>query len=625
MTAIRTYINKILETEFVGRPLRKLSWLGVKISAKIATRFHSAYVSLPYVKKIDELLQPSRIKYLEKYYAHLQAVVSEFPHQPKISILIPVYKVDPSYFWECLQSVAIQYYKNWEICIVDDCSRDPRINLVIDEFKARFPNQIKFSANEKNSHISITSNNCLKLASGDYVGLLDHDDRLYPNALAEMVRYINFKGLPDILYSDERTIDEYGNKLNQAYRKPSWSPFMHLCMNYTTHFSVYRRSLIEKIGGFRAGFEGSQDHDLMLRAVESSEKPVVHVPFCLYQWRAHALSTAASMDSKPYAAIAGEKAVREALERRNRPATVTYEPVTHHYRLDFKLPENLPLVSIIIPNKNAYNLIKNCIESIYQKTLYSNFEIIVIDNGTTEKEVLDLYKAYSQKSNFRSFVESSYFNFAKMTNHGVAQAKGEYVLLLNNDTSVIDPNWIEELLKVGQFPEVGAVGAKLLFPDGSIQHAGILLTGQRIAEHPGIGLPEKHTLYCNVMNTLHESAAVSAACLLIKKDKYLTVGGLDERFTPNGYGDVDFCLRLSQNGYTQLFTPYAKLYHHESPTRGESIEYFERFYLMQEYGDKIFNDPYLNPNIARGNTYETDHAYEKLDLNAKEFKFFLSK
>ena len=620
----KSFLRVLLETEILGRLSRKFSWIGMKVFAKIAGRFHHIHSNLPYVKKIDRVLRPKRLQSLTKYYNHLGHVVNEMPYQPKISILIPVYKVMPSYFWECLQSVAIQVYKNWELCIVDDCSNDPAINKIVEEFQARFPGQVHFLTNEVNSHISITSNNCLKLARGEYIGLLDHDDRLYPNSLSEVVRYINFKEKPDILYSDERTIDEHGNKLNDSYRKPDWSPFMHLCMNYTTHFSVYKRELIVNIGGFRKGFEGSQDHDLMLRAVEASSKPVVHIPFCLYQWRAHPLSTAASMSSKPYAAIAGEKAVTEALARRGRPAVVNYEPFTHHYRLDFALPSPLPLISIVIPNKNSFELLQHCLEAVFQKSTYPHIEVIVIDNGSTDERVLALYKEYEAKNkNFISFVEHAYFNFGKMVNQGVSRSHGDYVLLLNNDTSVIEPSWIEEMLKVAQFPEIAAVGAKLLYPNGTVQHAGILLTGQRIAEHPGIGLPEAHALYCNVMNTLHESSAISAACMLIRKDKYLEVGGFDEKYLPNGYGDVEFCLKLSRKGYSHLFTPYARLYHHESPSRGGTVEYFERFYLMQEYGREVFNDPFLNPNIARGNTYDVDHGYEGLDLTAPEFQYFL--
>lgn len=617
-------LHGLLETEAIGRASRKLTWILMKIFAKLSGKFHEMHIRLPYVKKVTSQLTDRRVLLLNKYYSHLSNLLTDLPFQPKISVLIPVYKVDPHYFDECLGSVAQQVYKNWELCIVDDCSNDPRINEVVTKYQKAFPGQIHFATNEQNSHISITSNNCLKLATGEYIALLDHDDRFYPNSLGEMVRQINYHAQPDILYSDERTIDEAGNKRHDPYRKPSWSPFMHLCMNYTTHLSVYNTGLIRKIGGFRKGFEGSQDHDLMLRAVEGSDKPVVHVPFCLYQWRAHPLSTAASVSSKPYAAIAGEKAVSEALERRGRKADVTYEPLTHHYRLKFQLPTPLPLVSIVIPSKNALQYIQPCIDSIFSKSTYKNIEVIVVDNGSTAPEVLDFYRSASAKhGNFRVVDHPHYFNFGKMINTGARKAKGSYILALNNDTAVIEPSWIEEMLQLAQFEEIGAVGCKLLFQDTTIQHAGILLTGPRLAEHAGIQLPDDHTLYCNVLNTIHEVSAVTAACMLVSKEKYDRVGGFDENFSPNGYGDVEFCLRLNRTGLTNIYTPYARLFHYESPTRGASIEYFERFNLMTRYGDLIMNDPYLNPNLCRGPRFDIDFGQEQLDLNAQEFDYFL--
>ena len=624
MSVNNSFLRVLFETEVLGRLSRKVVWLALQVSNRISGRLHHAFRRLPYVHKYNLILRKQRIELLTKYYRHLSEVLQEFPEQPQISVLIPVYKVKTDYFRECLQSVANQIYDNWEMCIVDDCSNDAAIDQVVKDFQQRYPGRVKYSKNEKNSHISITSNNCLALASGEYVALLDHDDRLYPNSLAEVVRYINVKQKPDILYSDERTVDESGEMRHDAFRKPDFSPFMHLCMNYTTHLSVYRTELLRQIGGFRKGFEGSQDHDLMLRAVEGSRKPVVHIPFCLYQWRAHPESTAASISSKPYAAIAGEKAVSEALERRGRPAQVVYEPDTHHYRLSFKILEGNPLVSIIIPNKDSLKLLEACLRSVYEKSTYRNFEILIVDNGSVDPSVLVYYKELKEKhSNINVILEKHYFNFGKMVNRGVREAKGTYVVLLNNDTEVVDANWIEEMLGLAQFPEIGAVGSKLLYPDRTIQHAGILLTGRRIAEHKGIQLPEKHTLYCNIMNTIHECSAVSAACLMIRKEKYEAVGGFDEVCMPNGYGDVDFCLKLSRMNLTSVFTPYARFFHFESPSRGSALEYFEKYMMLSRYGAELSNDPYLNPNLGQGNSYEIDFGYEQLDLNAREFSYFL--
>ncbi|RYZ82018.1 MAG: glycosyltransferase, partial [Proteobacteria bacterium] len=475
--------------------------------------FTEAHNSLPYIKLIETKLIPARVSVLAKYYTYLSNIINEFPIQPKISILVPVYKVKKSYLEECLQSVVAQVYKNWEICIVDDCSESPELDTLIRSYVQKFPGRVKYSKNEVNSHISITSNNALAMATGDYIALLDNDDRLYPNALVEVVRYINLHNSPDILYSDERHIDDIGNPFHEPFRKPAWSPFFHLCVNYTTHLSVYSKPLISQIGGFRKGFEGSQDHDLMLRAVENTKKPVVHIPFCLYQWRAHSGSTAASVDSKPYAAIAGEKAITEALQRRGRPAVVSFDPRTAHYRLKFKLPDSPPMVSIIIPSRNGFELISQCLESIFAKTTYKNFEVVIVDNGSTDSKVLDLYESYKDKP-VRVFIEEAYFNFAKMNNIGIRHSKGDYVVLLNNDTTVITPEWIEELLGLAQHPEVGAVGAKLLYPNNTIQAAGIVMKGHLIAENKGARLEDDHWLYNHVMNTIHEVSGVTGACFM---------------------------------------------------------------------------------------------------------------
>jgi GT2 family glycosyltransferase len=502
---------------------------------------------------------------------------------------------------------------------------------MIEAFRKAHPHQTKILIHTTNQHISATSNSCLDLASGDYVALLDHDDRLYPNALAEIVRYINLFDQPEILYSDECTIDEKGNRIRLAYHKPQWSPFMHLTMNYTTHLSVYRRSLLQKIGGFRVGFEGSQDHDLMLRAVESTSKHVVHVPFNLYQWRAHTNSTAMSQDHKPYAADAGVRAVSQALTRRGRPGSVSFNAATLQYRVKYHLLEKAgplpaaakspPLISIIIPSKDSPQLLKRCLDSVFQKTKYPNYEVIISDNGTTHSDTLALYQQWSQDfpSTFRVIEKRQTFNFGAQINLGAETAKGEYYLLLNNDTEVIEPDWVDEMISLAQFAEVGAVGCKLLFSNHAIQHAGVSLSAEMIAEHIGLGRGDEDNQYWNYHNTVHEVSAVTAACLLVAKSKFWEVGGFDSTYLPRAYGDVDFCLALREKGYSNLYTPFSKLFHHESASRGRSIEYFERFYLQSRRGFHLSADPYLNPNYTRHPRFEVNPFYTDLDLDHKEF------
>jgi len=622
---IKSTVFAILAWDWIGRPSRKLAFLSMKLFYRLYEKSIRLHEALPYVKSLSGRTDKGRLERVARYYQHLSGLIENFPLQPKISVLIPVYKVKIPYFEECLRSVSQQIYKNWEICVVDDCSNMPEITETIIQFQKKHPGKIRTASNSRNLHISLTSNECLKLATGDYIALLDHDDRLYPNSLAEVVRYINLHNEPEILYSDERTITGNGAKRHLAYFKPDWSPFMHLCMNYTTHLSVYKRELIEKIGGFRQGFEGSQDHDLMLRAVENTSKAVVHIPLCLYQWRAHEESTAASISAKPYAAIAGEKAVTEALQRRGRPCKVEYEPETHHYRLRFALRQPNPLVSIIIPSKNGFDLIKTCLESLFQLTTYQNYEVIISDNGSDDSRCLDLYSrmAIEYPTQFKSVVEPSPFNFGRQVNRGVARAQGEYLVILNNDTKVITPGWIEEMLTLAQFEEIGAVGCKLLDQNDQLQHAGVLAAGRTIAVHAGNFLERSHNLYCNVLNTIHEVTAVTGACLMISTAKFLSVGGFDEIYLPNGYGDIELCLKLKEKGYSHLYTPYAELYHYESPSRGLAIEYFERFYLMQRRGQDLLADPYQNLNLQMNGLYTIDPFYLDLDIERDEFAYFL--
>jgi len=346
---------------------------------------------------------------------------------------------------------------------------------------------------------------------------------------------------------------------------------------------------------------------------------------CLYQWRAHELSTASSVDTKPYAAIAGEKAVTEAMARRGRPCLVTYEPQTAHYRLKFELKEPKPLVSVIIPSKNSALYLRRCLESVFGKSTYPSFEVVISDNGSDEADCLELYKEYQAKYGERFCVDTkpAVFNFAEQINRGVARARGDYVLLLNNDTEVLTANWIEELLHLAQFPEVGAVGCKLLYPDGTIQHAGLMGAGRAVANHIALGLPGDSNIYFNTLNTIHEAQSVSGACLLVAKEKFLEAGGLDELYLPNGYGDVEFCLRLKDLGYTSLYTPYAKLVHFESKSRGKNIENFERHFMLRRRSFELLNDPNINLNFLHETTFQLDPHCNHLDLNNEEMSFFL--
>ena len=544
----------------------------------------------------------------QRYCQFLRAHLVGYSYLPKISILLPVYKPLPEFLEQALQSVAHQAYENWELCIVDDASDSPEVNQVIERFRASYPERVKFVQHGRNRHISETTNTCFSLASGDYVVLLDHDDRLNPNALAEVVRAIVQHDRPHIVYSDEEIINENGTVLGVVY-KPDWSEFLHLSKNYTTHLSAYAVSLVEKIGGWALGTEGAQDHDFMMRAVEAVDMPVVHIPIPLYQWRSHEQSTASDGDAaKPYAAVAGAKAVRAACLRRGFSAEVEFEAAHFQYRITPHLPADLPLVTIIIPNRNAHQHLSTCLHSIFTMTTYPRFEVVLVDNGSTDQQTFALYKEYSLRysDRFRVVRDEGYFNFARLNNFGVRNANGEYLIFLNNDTEILQQDWIDGLLCYAQLAKIGGVGCKLLYNDGSIQHAGIYGAGRLIAGHSGRGLGEEANLPLALNNCVHECLAVTAACMMISKEKFCNAGWFDEIHTPNGYGDVLLGLQLGKMGFLNLYTPYVRLKHYESLTRGKNIEIYERNFLCNESPSALLNDQYLNMNFLHDDHYRVN-------------------
>lgn len=621
--------KRLLSNPTIGRVAARATRHQIDVYERRLPRLWGLYSKIPDNAESGRHRAGEQERMLLAYYGFLRDHVPTLVIQPTISVIVPVYRPDPVFLREALQSVAIQTYTNWELCIVDDASEDEEVDAVLREYEARFPQKVHVRRLPDNGGISDASNAGLDMAVGEYIALLDHDDRLYPHALAEVVRHINLTAeecgaAPEILYSDERIIGEHGQTLNDAFLKPDWSPLLHLSVNYTTHLSVYSASLLRTIKGFRQGFEGSQDHDLMLRAVEASQTQVVHVPAVLYQWRAHEQSTARSLDAKPHAAIAGVKAVTEACERRGIPARVAFEPMTGHYRVDFALPRPEPLVSIIIPTRNAVELLRQCIDSIRLKSTYPNYEIIVVDNGSDEESAISYLAELAESGLAKVLAANEYFNFARMCNTGVEQASGEYIVLLNNDTEVISGDWLQALVGVAQLPGCGAVGAKLLYEDGDVQHAGIIGLGDVIAGHSGRGRGSDDPMYIHLINTMHEAIAVTGACLCVRTDRYRELGGMDEEWVPNAYGDVDFCLRLRQRGLTNVYTPYAVLLHLESPSRKRNVEAFERQYMRQRWGAVLLNDPYLNPNLIRGEWYAADRRFESTEVPTAFFRELLA-
>lgn len=486
---------------------------------------------------------------------------------PKISILMPVYNTNITHLIECIESVQKQTYSNWELCIIDDCSTNEKVFEKLSEIAKDDP-KIKVKKLNKNGHICKATNAAFELATGDYVSLLDHDDILNINALAEVVTIINKNKDVALIYTDEDKINKSGVHLDPFF-KPDYSPYFLRSCNCITHFSTIRSDVFEKVGGFRLGTEGAQDWDLILRVTEAT-KQIVHIPKILYSWRMSDTSTASNSNSKPYAYRNQKIVLRDHMQRLGLGSTIYNGQYLGFWNVFNNIRDNYK-VSIVIPNKDSSSLLKNCLKSIFDLTTYSNFEVTIVDTNTTEKKCLDIYEEYKNKflNRFRVVKIKGEFNFSKACNLGAKHSNGNFLLFLNNDTRVITPEWLENLMSLAQQPETGAVGAKLYFSKDKIQHIGVHVDIEGIAHHTHIGKNE--LLDPNVLNyssNIRECTAVTGACLMIDRKKYNEVSGFDEKLKVT-YNDIDLCLKLLDKGYTNLFNPYAKLYHYESQSVGK--------------------------------------------------------
>ncbi len=523
--------------------------------------------------------------------------------QPVISILMPVHDPDPAFLHAAIVSVRDQIYGRWELCIADDASRNPAVHEVLHRMAAEDA-RIKLVFRPACGHISQATNSALALAAGDFIGLLDHDDLLAPHALSCVVEALARHPDAGLVYSDEDKLDTEGRR-TEPYFKSDWNYELFLSQNMISHFAVYRAALVRALGGLRPGFEGSQDHDLALRCIERlSPAQIVHVPRVLYHWRAHAGSTAHSVEAKPYARLAGQAAVGEHLRRIGVAASVEL-PDAGPYRVRYALPALPPLVSLVIPTRNALAVTRTCIESIRDKTTYPRFEIVLIDNGSDDADTLEWLAALPTiVPNLRLVRDERPFNYAALNNAGVAAAAGEVVCLLNNDIEVISPDWLEEMTAIALQPGVGAVGARLWFPDGTIQHAGVLLGAGGVANHAFKGIRRGDPGYFGRAVLMQNYSAVTAACIVIRRDRYLSVGGFDTAL-PVAFNDVDFCLRLLGAGLRNVWTPYAEMIHHESATRGDDdtaekqVRFQREVALMHARWDDLLQaDPAYNPNLT---------------------------
>ncbi|BDT76521.1 hypothetical protein PKF023_03240 [Polynucleobacter yangtzensis] len=562
-----------------------------------------------FIRRIGTEKQSAFSIWLDQYSAlfnsaeeNLNSKSKDFERTPLISIVMPVYKTNHQWLKEAIESVIQQSYPHWELCIADDASQDGKLREILESYAAKDA-RIKVYFSNINEHISAASNHALTLATGEWVGLLDHDDLLDKNALLWIVGSINENPNASLIYSDEAKIDEVGNKF-APYFKPDWNRDLFYSQNYICHFGAYKTSILKDVGGFRLGFEGAQDYDLALRFIEKiSDGDIVHVPRLLYYWRAHQLSTAQSGSAKNYAKDAGKRALQEHLDRIGIRANVN--STIDGYRVSYALPKNLPLVSLIIPTRNSKALVEQCIESIIKKTKYQNYEIILVDNGSDENESLNYFKTAEIEYGIRVIKYDGEFNYSAINNYAASEAKGELLCLVNNDIEVISPEWLGEMVSLAIQPRVGAVGAKLLYSDSSLQHGGVVLGVGGVAGHSHKYLSDGGAGYFNRANLISSYSAVTAACLLVRKELFLMVGGLNESNLKIAFNDVDFCLKLQEAGYANVWTPYAKLFHHESATRGpeDSPEKVNRFnseveYMKKRWDSILGKDPAYNPNLT---------------------------
>lgn len=531
--------------------------------------------------------------------------IATFHYQPKISIAMPVYNVEEKWLRLCIDSILNQVYTNWELCMADDASTDSNVKKILTEYQ-QLDERIRVVFREQNGHISEATNSALAIATGEFVALLDNDDELAINAFYEVVKVLNENPELDLIYSDEDKIDMDGNRSDPAF-KPDWSPDLLLGTNYISHLGVYRRSILEEIGGFLKGYEGSQDYDLVLRFTEKTTKErIKHIPKVLYYWRMLPTSTAVDQGSKGYAFEAGLRAVQDALVRRGINGHATHGAANGLYDVYYDI-ESEKLVSIIIPTKNGYKDVQRCVSSIIEKTTYQNYEIIMADNGSTDPKMHELYAEFEQQLPGRFFVESIDipFNFSTINNRAAKKAHGEYLLFLNNDTEVITENWLTLMVSFAQQERIGCVGAKLLYPNNTVQHAGVILGLGGVAGHGHYGYPHGDLGYFGRLAINVNYSAVTAACLLMKKADFDAVGGFEEAFTV-AFNDVDLCLKVQALGRDNVWLHEAELYHFESQTRGyddkgKKKKRFEQEKVMMEekWGPLIENDPFYNPNLTR--------------------------
>ena len=531
-----------------------------------------------------------------------------FEKQPKFSVIVPLYRTKEIFLKEMIESVKGQTYENWELCLADGSGEGYQLEKTVKEAAVK-DLRIKYKKLDDNLGIAGNTNSALQLAEGDYIVLLDHDDLLAPDALYECALAVNGNQSCDVIYSDEDKVNEAGKYFSEPHFKPDFNIDLLRSVNYICHLFVVRREIAEKIKGFKTEYDGAQDYDFIFRCIENAEN-IVHIPKVLYHWRISGASTAMDPESKLYAFKAGAKAITDHCERMGLTVRVTEGMVPGYYRTSFKLKEK-PLVSVIIPNKDHTEDLDKCLYSLFEVSDYENIEVIVVENNSTENDTFKYYEEVQKKYNKVKIVhwEGKGFNFSAINNFGAGFAGGEYLLLLNNDVEIINADCIDELLGYGQREDVGITGARLLYPDNTIQHAGVVVGFGGIAGHAFTGMHREEKCYFLRSMCAQDYSAVTAACMLVRKNVFDEVGGLNEKLAV-AFNDIDFCLKVRRTGKLVVYNPNAQLYHYESKSRGleDSPEKIERFnneieIFKSNWQDILTSgDPYYNPNLTLRDT-----------------------
>lgn len=588
-----------------NRMLKKLN----PYTIKKGFRYLRHYGPKEFWIRLHERFEPEEVPYGPWYEAYVpdeseleKQRKHRFTYEPLISVAVPAFRTPETFLIQMMKSLLAQTYFNWELCIANGSPEDTVMKGILEEYMKK-DSRIRVSELTENKGIAGNTNAALEMAEGEFVGLLDHDDLLAPNALYEVVKALEADRELDAVYTDEDKVTTELDEHFQPHLKPDFNLDLLRSNNYICHFFVVRRSVVKKAGGFRQEFDGAQDHDFIFRCVETARR-VGHIPEILYHWRTHKASTADNPASKMYAFDAGKRAIEAHLQRTDTEGVVTHTPDLGFFRVKYPVQGN-PLVSIIIPNKDEKETLKDCIESIRKKTEYENYEIIIVENNSTTEEIFQYYKELSQDPRIRLLRWKKEFNYSAINNYGVSHARGEYLIFLNNDVKIITPGWIKEMLGVCQRPEVGAVGVKLIYPDNTIQHAGCVIGIGGIAGHMFVDMPANRTGYLHKASILQDMSAVTAACMMMKRTAFEEAGGFTEKLAV-AFNDVDLCLKVRKNEKLIVYDPYVQLYHMESKTRGaeDSTEKVRRFqeeieYMRCQWIDILKKgDPYYNKNLS---------------------------